>query len=83
MGAKANFNPQSDPHRSVVFKLYNNSLTHTINKGVYKMRESREYNQDLFWKYARHSMVLTNAILSIGFLHYACWLLYKVYQFIF
>mgnify|MGYP003138035707 FL=1 len=47
------------------------------------MRESKEYNQDLFWKYARHSMVLANAILSLGFIHYAVWLLYKVYQFIF
>ena len=47
------------------------------------MRESKEYNQDLFWKYARHSMVLANAILSIGFIHYAVWLLHKVYQFIF
>lgn len=47
------------------------------------MRESKEYNQDLFWKYARHSMVLTNAILSLAFMHYAVWLLYQVYQAIF
>jgi hypothetical protein len=47
------------------------------------MKESNEYNQMITIKHIRHCVVLLNALMSLAFIHYAGYLLYKVYTAIF
>jgi hypothetical protein len=47
------------------------------------MKENQKYDEHLIWRHGRHCIVIINAILSLALLHYAGWLAYQVWQWIF
>ena len=47
------------------------------------MKESTDYNWTVMVRHLRHCVVLLNAIMSLAFLHYGGYLLYKIYNIIF
>lgn len=47
------------------------------------LETTNDNDKFLIWRHARHCIVILNAILSLAFVHYAVYLLYSLYNWIF